>query len=81
MKDLILSIYLSVSVCLSIYLSVCSSVSIPIETGPHPTPSHPTLPTTPTPILTYTASIPIKIGPKRLRAEMTQGRNDSPERL
>ena len=38
----------------------------------NPIPQHPPI------SLPYTASIPIEIGPKRLRAETTQGRNDSP---
>ena len=63
------------------YLSICPSVSIPIEIGPHLTPpTHPTLPYQQHPPLSlpYTAYIPIEIRPKRLRAETTQGRNDSP---
>ena len=39
---------------------------------PYPTKNTPPL------SLSYTASIPIEIGPKQLGAEMTQGRNNSP---
>ena len=70
MKDVILSI------CLSIYLFVRLFVLL------YPywnwAPSHPTLPQHSLLSLPYTASIPIEIGPKRLRAKTTQGRNDSP---
>ena len=59
--------YLSIS-------SVCPSVSIPIETGPYLNlPTHSTLPYQQHPPLSlpYTASIPIEIRSKRLRAETT----------
>ena len=47
---------------------VRSSVSIPIEIGPHPTPPHQQHP----PLsLHNTTPIPSEIGPKQLRAEMT----------
>ena len=83
MKDVILSIYLSVylSIFLSVYLSIWPSVRPSLSLlklgliQPHPTlpyPQHPPI------SLPYTASIPIEIGPKRLRAETTQGRNNSP---
>ena len=46
----------------------------------YPTLPYPTLPYQQLLSLPYTASIPIpiEIGSKRLRAETTQGRNDSP---
>ena len=63
-------------VCLSFYLFyVRSSVSIPIEIGPHPTPPHQQHPPLSLP---NTTTIPSETGPKQLRAEMTQDRNDSP---
>ena len=64
------------SVYLSIYLFyVCSSVFILIEIGPHPTPPHQQHPPLSLP---NTTPIPSEIGPKQLRAETTQDRNDSP---
>ena len=65
MKDVILSIYLSI--CLSICPSVGPSLSL-LKLGPIQHNS--TLPYPPL-SLPYTASIPIEIGPKRLRAETT----------
>ena len=72
--------------CNYIYLSVCLSVYRPFAHGSlsllklSPIQPHPTLPYQQYPPLSlpYTASIPIEIGPKWLRAETTQGRNDSP---
>ena len=91
MKDVILSIYLSIYLCpsvyrsiyLSVYLSVYLSICPPVRPSlsllklgpiqPHSTLPYPQYPPLSLP---YTASIPIEIGPKRLRAETTQGRND-----
>ena len=68
------------------YVCMYLFVPIPIEIG-----THLTLPPSPVPLprtlpyqqhpplsLPYAASIPIEIRPKRLTAETTQGRNDSP---
>ena len=75
MKDAILSFYLYVRPFINI-----GEVKIPIEIGPNPTLPHATLPYQQhLPLsLPYTASIPIEIGPKWLRAETTQDRNGSP---
>ena len=79
MKVVILSIYLSIY----FFVHLCpywNQTPPHSPTQQHPTPPHPNLPYQQQPPLSlpYTASIPIEIGPKRPRAKMTRGRNDSP---
>ena len=81
MRVVILSIYLPIYLFVRTSLSLLKSHPIPPShprtqqnpTAPHPTPPQPALPYQQHPPLSlpYTASIPIEIGPKRPRAEMT----------